>query len=454
MALVLKHLVRLILVIGVLATVPAHAESTFEWLVSPGDLARAHAELQSNCQNCHEGFSQGAQSEKCLACHKPVAADVTARAGFHGRSAEVAAHECSFCHTDHQGRDAQMVAFDLVLFDHGTTDFALVGRHAALDCASCHPAGRKFRDAATDCFACHAKDDAHQGRLGRDCAACHGPAGWTGVGAFDHARTGFRLDGSHADLPCVACHAGEVYKGVPKDCVGCHAVQDPHGKALGADCASCHGATRWTEVRFDHDRDTAFALKGAHRAAKCETCHAPGTVAKGTRTDCASCHAADDVHKTALGADCASCHSESAWAQDIRFDHDLSRMPLLGQHAVLACEACHMDRGFQIAEVSCVSCHAEDDTHKAALGPACASCHTPAGWAFWRFDHDTQTTFALTGKHDGLACAGCHAPGTDPARVATDCLTCHRKDDVHKGRFGPDCAACHTTASFKDVRLK
>jgi hypothetical protein len=36
--------------------------------------------------------------------------------------------------------------------------------------------------------------------------------------------------------------------------------------------------------------------------------------------------------------------------------------------------------------------------------------------------------------------------------VQTTCIGCHRREDVHNGRFGADCARCHTTTSFRVLR--
>jgi hypothetical protein len=36
-------------------------------------------------------------------------------------------------------------------------------------------------------------------------------------------------------------------------------------------------------------------------------------------------------------------------------------------------------------------------------------------------------------------------------RPSSSCGSCHRRDDVHDGEFGDDCAECHTTSSFRDL---
>ena len=432
----------------------ARAETLFEQLVMPGDLANAHAKLQETCANCHSSFSQGAQPELCLDCHKPVAADIQAGTGFHGRAAEVKALPCSNCHADHQGRDFQMVSLDPDTFDHSQTDFALKGTHAGADCAACHAPGKKFAEAPGLCVDCHAKNDAHKGSLGKECAKCHVETRWTEVSAFDHGKTRFALGAAHKSLECSTCHGGQVWKGLPLDCIGCHQIDDVHKGRFGAACATCHDGAKWAQVKFLHDRDTKFALTGKHKSAKCNDCHAAGLDPKKTPQDCLSCHKKDDVHTATLGTNCAACHGTEGWRQNVAFDHDLTGLPLIGQHAVVPCEGCHLTKAFGEAQIACVSCHLPDDVHKGALGAECASCHTPNGWAFWRFDHDTQTDFRLLGAHKGLQCQACHAAGTQPAKLAVACATCHAKDDVHKGGFGKDCAACHGNETFKGAKLQ
>ncbi len=63
------------------------------------------------------------------------------------------------------------------------------------------------------------------------------------------------------------------------------------------------------------------------------------------------------------------------------------------------------------------------------------------------FDH-ARTNFPLTGKHKRVACENCHTKTLiDTPR---NCIACHKKDDVHRGRR-PDCAACHTTNRWSEI---
>ena len=162
----------------------------------------------------------------------------------------------------------------------------------------------------------------------------------------------------------------------------------------------------------------------------------------------------DDPHKGQLGTTCERCHNETAWSGKVTFDHGMTRFPLIGGHASVACKQCHLTAAYQDAPTRCAACHAKDDEHKGALGPDCARCHNPSGWAYWDYDHDAQTRFPLTGKHKGLACSACHTEATD-GRVEANaaCGSCHAKDDVHKGEFGTKCDTCHSTESFRQMRV-
>jgi hypothetical protein len=144
------------------------------------------------------------------------------------------------------------------------------------------------------------------------------------------------------------------------------------------------------------------------------------------------------------------------WDQDVRFDHDFSRFPLLGKHRDVVCEDCHETPAFHDAAEECVDCHAEDDVHKSRLGKDCAFCHNPNDWQAWTFDHTAQTDFALDGAHAGLDCNVCHRKAVETMAaidLATSCGSCHRKDDVHGGEFGQQCERCHTTESFRQLRV-
>jgi hypothetical protein len=426
----------------------AKSQNVFEKLVMPGPLVDGHAKLEKDCFQCHVPFSRQSQSNLCLACHKEIAADRSARKGFHGRRLDAARQECRSCHTDHKGRSADIVQLDRETFDHAFTNFALKGAHKTARCDECHVQTAKFRSAPGLCFGCHKTNDQHKGQLGEKCDSCHTEDAWRRVKAFDHNATKFPLEGAHRNVACSGCHAGERYTNLATACVGCHRIQDVHAGRYGPKCATCHDQNRWKTARFNHDK-TKFPLKGAHVKVKCDACHTGDLFADKLATSCVSCHKKDDSHKGQLGSRCEQCHGDSSWRRTVAFDHDLTRFPLIGRHAVVPCEECHRSASFKDARVACGSCH-KDDQHEGRLGANCALCHNPNGWARWRFDHDRQTKYPLTGAHRGLDCHACHTT-KNVAKVSlqTTCYGCHRLDDIHQGSFGRACERCHTTSSFR-----
>jgi len=221
---------------------------------------------------------------------------------------------------------------------------------------------------------------------------------------------------------------------------------------MGTKCESCHDASAWKETRFVHERDTKFTLRGAHAKLACHSCHVARVADRKPQQQCVACHRATDVHAGALGTSCDSCHGVDAWKKDIRFDHDVTAFPLLGQHVAVPCAGCHVSKKFKDAPGECAGCHKADDVHKGNLGQDCARCHSPNAWTLWQFDHEKESGFALSGAHSRLQCNACHRRPAGEAKLGKDCAACHANDDAHLGQFGRRCDTCHSTISFKRAR--
>jgi hypothetical protein len=444
----------IVALIFALLAIPASGANVVEKLMMPGELSEPHAKLEEDCANCHKTLVKEAQTDLCLGCHKPIAANLKENSGFHGKNTLVSKSECYSCHVEHRGRNAAIVRLETISFDHRQTNYPLMGKHAQALCSGCHEAGKKFKEAKQACFDCHKADEPHRGQLGSDCKSCHSPEGWKKVATFDHSKTKFPLNGKHEKVACVSCHIGEIYKGVSTACNDCHAIQDVHQSRFGPNCADCHSVETWKQAKFDHNKNTRFALKGAHAKAICSDCHGNDTHAKLSMA-CIDCHRNQDVHKAQLGSQCGDCHGVTAWKQDVKFDHGLTAYPLIGLHAAVACEGCHVSRAYKGVATACISCHGKDDVHAGRLTSACASCHSPNGWARVTFDHSRDTRFALTGAHGKGGCYDCHTQkNVKSAELPTACIACHKRQDVHRGAFGTDCARCHTTATFKEAFIR
>ncbi|MBL1276141.1 MAG: hypothetical protein COB30_008635 [Ectothiorhodospiraceae bacterium] len=414
-------------------------------------------------------------SSQCIQCHKSD----DAHKGQLGK-------QCESCHTQTRWLDFR--------FDHSATKFKLEGKHKGVDCRNCHPQ-QKYSDLPQKCVSCHQRDDKHNGHYGKKCQDCHTVSGWSNQ-HFNHDKdTEYPLQGKHKKVRCQQCHRSDGYtqyvedgarkniKKLKTDCYACHRLQDEHKGQFGRKCMSCHSVKGWEKQKFDHQK-TDFPLKGKHKKLACGDCHSGEVSSAETSalrqkkmaldTTCISCHQLDDVHREQQGKKCQECHNETGWQNKVVFDHNLVKFPLLGAHSALACEECHSSGSFKDTKGQCLSCHREDDYHDQSLGTKCERCHYVGDWKAWEFDHDKQTEFTLTGKHEGIVCSACHQnPVTlhmgrategikgkgngkgviEKFTMPSDCQDCHLQDDAHDGEFGRHCQRCHNTESFSDVQL-
>lgn len=236
----------------------------------------------------------------------------------------------------------------------------------------------------------------------------------------------------------------------------------PHD-TFPADCGLCHTPGGWSELKeeldFDHDRETGFELQGAHREAACLRCHNDrGPLAAYVERGCGGCH--PDPHRSSLGLDCTRCHHQDHWEPTgLIAEHALTRMPLMGIHAVTPCQSCH-ERAtvgdYRGTPAECHHCHRNDALGAFPNHPVngwthdCERCHNPAGWDAPGFDH---TAFPLVGGHANVDCFSCHAGGRF-AGLGTDCFDCHSNDYVNApnhvaNNFSTDCTQCHTIYGWR-----
>ena len=276
----------------------------------------------------------------------------------------------------------------------------------------------------------------------QECAKCH-----------------VRFERAAQDRLCMDCHK-EVGRDM-RERTGYHGRQ--HEQST---CRACHTDHRGRAARivlfdrqkFDHDVSD-YPLRGKHRALVCEKCHDAGRKYSEAPGDCNACHRKDDVHKGALGPRCADCHTENDWKEKARFDHDKTRFALRDRHAAAPCTACHKKgEDLKAAPHTCIGCHKKDDNapkgHKGLYGERCDSCHGARAWKPSTFNHDTETKYALRGKHRQAKCGDCHTGHLYKDKLATACIACHQKDDDgpkgHKGSLGRECASCHVESGWKD----
>ncbi len=226
-------------------------------------------------------------------------------------------------------------------------------------------------------------------------------------------------------------------------------------------------------------------LASGVRADSLESVLMPGKVIKGhakTESQCNKCHVR--FNRAGQDALCGDCHKEVARdvslkqgyhgrakedrfcrechtdhkGRDARvveldekkFDHRQTDYLLKGRHAETECNKCHRPGAkYRNAQTVCIACHKNDDEHKGKLGTKCADCHTENDWKEARFDHD-KTKFKLEDKHVKVPCKDCHKNNAFK-NTPTTCVSCHRKDDKHKGRYGEKCQTCHNARAWDEI---
>ncbi len=477
---------------------------------SPGPLTQSHAAIDGtdHCQDCHID-GRALSRDKCLSCHKSILERQRDHVGVHA-SAKAADRPCELCHTDHKGRGKDILGWQTFStagksqFDHSAyTSFPLTGGHQSLDCAKCHHQKTEgghltYLKAPSSCIGCHENPHGAVAEPLKKCERCHDTRSWKAKEKleFNHARdTRFTIERKHQQATCVQCHLKQpdgrfpsakldipASKDLPKlifrigswkpDCAPCH--ENVHGKALFGQkaCRLCHSAdVEWRKVVFDHNRQTKFALDGAHLAkATCASCHKKDAISKPDRR-CESCHS--DVHaqrfEKVQGNDCAACHTANNFGRDIRFDHGVrTRFSLTGKHAEVDCRNCHRGKtpteweNFQSlitrvsgkTKVACMGCHQHENVHqKQYPNERCLECHRQAGVAQIKSKgvaefHGAGSKFPLVDGHKEVACIKCHPSGVFTG-APTQCGPACHPDDLHKGTLGNDCVQCHLGARWE-----
>ena len=97
----------------------------------PGPVIDAHKKYEQDCDQCHDTSDKQKQGKLCVQCHdhEDILDDLTKKTGFHGRLPKPSQNDCKHCHTEHEGRDANIVLLSPSTFNHQQTDFELKGTH-------------------------------------------------------------------------------------------------------------------------------------------------------------------------------------------------------------------------------------------------------------------------------------------------------------------------------------
>ena len=103
--------------------------------------------------------------------------------------------------------------------------------------------------------------------------------------------------------------------------------------------------------------------------------------------------------------------------------HDF--FPLIGQHALLECTACHTNGQFANTPNQCQDCHLDQKPAGHFAGD-CAACHTATAWNDIHFDHS--------------------------AAGASNCTSCH-SNLKPANHFDGQCSACHNTNAWRPANF-
>ena len=152
--------------------------------ISPGDLSTLHAHLEgmSNCTQCHV-LGNKVSNDKCLVCHTEIQSRISASKGYHS-STDVKGKDCITCHSEHNGKNFQLIRFDITKFDHKLSGYPLSIPHAKKECKDCHnpkfiadpklkSKKNSYLGLGTECLSCH--EDYHKKTLSSTCLNCHTP---------------------------------------------------------------------------------------------------------------------------------------------------------------------------------------------------------------------------------------------------------------------------------------
>ncbi len=462
--------------------------------ISPGDLAKVHAHLEgmANCTLCHT-LGAKVSNERCLDCHKEIKTRLDENKGFHA-SVKLKGKNCIICHSDHYGRNYDIVHLLKEKFDHNETGFKLEGKHAKKSCADCHKKEfiknseikkkqETFLGLNDQCMNCH--EDIHQKTLSLNCQNCHNNENFKPATKFDHLKAKYQLKGKHAEVACEKCHAKSIQNGknfqqftglLFQNCVNCH--KDPHENRFGQNCSQCHHVeesfkTVKTLGQFDHSK-SGFALAGRHSQLACKQCHKGSVTLPVKHEKCIDCHIdyhKDQFSKEGKSTDCSDCHDVTGFSQFVYSieKHNLSKFKLEGAHLATPCFECHKKEkewNFKRIGEKCSDCH--KDIHKNRIDAKyyqdgqCENCHQVAGWNSINFDHG-KTSFPLEGKHAIATCRNCHFKhnpegifNLKSGRLGVKCVDCHQ--DIHCGQFKEsnefDCTKCHIFENWKPERFE
>lgn len=196
-----------------------HSDSALTWQQVHFDHSTTNFELNGmhgrlECRACHSIEHFNSINDRCNFCHEDV---------HQSRLTQ----DCQRCHTS-----TDWTVFDVYAI-HSETSLQLLGRHAQLDCFSCHRGelDNRFLMVESSCSSCHLADyqatqspQHSQLGFGTACNQCHAFTDWKPARFSAHDSYFPINSGAHSSVwdDCTTCHqtAGNYTN---FSCIHCHA---------------------------------------------------------------------------------------------------------------------------------------------------------------------------------------------------------------------------------------
>ena len=285
------------------------------------------------CLNCHDGldtygadFDHGSTRFTLEGWHELADCGACHTGAFNLELLRETPANCYDCHLDddiHQlrmgmdcGECHSAAGWEGAILDHARTGFPLEASHAALACETCH-VDRQWIGLPDTCSGCHLAEDAHDGRYGTDCGACHQPTSWEDA-TFDHNLSNFPLTGAHVNLDCESCHTSGTFAGTSSACAACHTEPTVHAGLFSISCENCHTTSAWRPASYNGPH--SFPMNHGEAGGQCSRCH-PTTYAS---YSCFICHEHNESElrrehsEEGIGdlSNCLRCHPGGREADD------------------------------------------------------------------------------------------------------------------------------------------
>jgi hypothetical protein len=362
-------------------------------------------------------------------------------------------------------------------FDHASTGFTLVGKHAVTPCGTCHY-NAVFKGTPKQCKLCHVAGNRYN-TIGmsaahiptaEDCDTCHKANNPWDVTVMKHTQS--------MNNRCSNCHeAGLAFRGLDNLMTRPTRLTHPQKSFSGAvECGVCHTSTSNFAVVVP-----GSGMPNGHIPTNrpCGDCHTANTSNysgaimshAGISAGCISCHQAGVDSTVFVGVSvkgqgnnhlptnamaCESCHSAAQAAL-----YDASQTPggfgstMMNHNGLSTCSGCHQSTARQFFQGPQAYPKGQDGSGgigaTSGSGPhiptqsECNTCH---------FSTSTNGFQGTRMNHAGITggCSDCHESGSFLGLIRTASVFLDRAHAIsavnsHPDSTSGDCSGCHSSTT-------